>query len=488
MKRESGLFLHITSLPSEYGIGDLGNGSKQWIDHLAASHQKVWQICPIGPTGYGYSPYMSLSAFAGNPLLISPQLLRDWGYLNENDLIDYPILNASTVEFHKVELAKEKILRIAFTKFVETVEYHEFLEREKFWVEDWALFMSLTVAFGGKKWIEWDHAYRTSDPQTLASWSTTHSEEIRYHKFVQFMYHSQWFDMKQYAHAKGVKIFGDIPFYVAYDSCDVWANQEVFELDAEGVRLRVGGVPPDYFSEDGQLWGNPLFRWDFLAKHNYQWWIERMRRTFYYCDIVRIDHFRAFEAFWAIPGDSLTAKVGEWVKGPDKAFFTALKEQLGECNLIAEDLGIITDEVVKLRLGENLPGMKVLQFAFDGNPENWYLPFNCSRHSVMYTGTHDNDTTVGWRDTLDVHTLANVMNFFDCTAEEIPAKCIREVLASVSALSIIPLVDVLHLDGTCRFNVPGIADGNWAWRFTPEMIDATKMAELGRLTKLYGRA
>lgn len=488
MKRESGLFLHITSLPSEYGCGDLGSGARKWIDLMASAHQKVWQICPIGPTGYGYSPYMSLSAFAGNPLLLSPELLKEWGYLTEEDLVDYPVLNNSSVEFSKVEKAKEKILKIAFKNFTETDEYHAFLERESYWLNDWALFMSLTVHLGGKKWNEWEKKYRCRDTEALRLWKIEHRDEIKYHYFVQFMYHSQWFDMKQYAHQKGVKIFGDIPFYVAYESCDVWANQEVFELDEEARRIRVGGVPPDYFSEDGQLWGNPLYRWDFLETVGYEWWIKRMERTFYYCDLVRIDHFRAFEAYWAIPGDSPTAKVGEWIKGPDKAFFTALKERLGECELVAEDLGIITEEVVKLRIGENLPGMKVLQFAFDGNPQNWYLPYNCGQNSVFYTGTHDNDTTVGWLESLDEKALENVTAYFDCTKDEVPARCNREALASVCNLSIIPLVDVLHLDGSCRFNVPGIADGNWSWRITWEEIDFKYIHELGRMTKLFGRA
>lgn len=487
MKRESGLFLHITSLPSEYGVGDLGADAKRWIDTLAETNQKVWQICPIGPTGYGFSPYMSLSAFAGNPLLISPALLKEWGYLRDEDLDDYPKFDSDNVEFAKVSKAKDSVLRQAFLNFTETDEYHAFLEREGYWLHDWVLFMSLSEAFPTKKWNEWDKKYRSRNTEALRLWKLENSEEIKFHYFVQFMFHSQWFDMKNYAHTKGVKIFGDIPYYVAYESCDVWANQEVFELDEEARRIRVGGVPPDYFSEDGQLWGNPLYRWDYLETVEYQWWIDRMKRTFYYCDMVRIDHFRAFEAYWAIPGDSPTAKVGEWIKGPDAAFFSVLKQKLGELNLIAEDLGIITEEVVKLRLGENLPGMKVLQFAFDGNPENWYLPYNCGRHSVMYTGTHDNDTVVGWRDTLDKKTIKNVTDYLDCTEEEIPARFIKEVLSSVSYLSIIPLVDVLHLDGSCRFNVPGVADGNWSWRITWNQFDTDKLEELGRLTKLYGR-
>ncbi len=488
MKRESGLFLHITSLPSEYGCGDLGSGAHKWIDLLASANQKVWQICPIGPTGFGFSPYMSLSAFAGNPLMISPELLCNWGYVSDVDLADYPKFNENHVQFVEVEKAKDKILKKAFKNFNETSEYFDFIEREACWLDDWVHFMSLTEASGGKKWNEWEKKYRCRDTEALRLWRLEHDDEIKFHYFVQFMYHSQWFDMKNYAHKKGVKIFGDIPFYVAYDSCDVWGNQEVFELDKDGRRIRVGGVPPDYFSEDGQLWGNPLYEWDYLKSVGYEWWIKRMERTFYYCDLVRIDHFRAFEAYWAIPGDSPTAKVGEWVKGPDKDFFIALRDRLGDCALIAEDLGIITEEVVKLRMGQNLPGMKVLQFAFDGSPTNWYLPYNCGQNSVIYTGTHDNDTTVGWVDSLDKDGLKNVTDYLGCTPEQIPTRCIREVLGSVCNMAIIPLVDILHLDSESRFNVPGIPEGNWSWRIVWDDIDFEYIDELKRLTKLFGRA
>jgi len=488
MARESGLFLHITSLPSEYGIGDLGPNARKWIDLLASAGQKVWQICPIGPTGYGFSPYMTLSAFAGNPLMISPQLLLDWGYLTSKQVESYPTFDAKNVEFENIAVEKDLILRQAFKNFVVTEDYNKFLSEQSFWLDDWVLFETLTAKFKGKVWNKWDKEYRLRDTETLRQWKLHNSEEINYHYFVQFMYHSQWFDMKNYAHSKGVKIFGDIPFYVAYESCDVWANQEVFDLDKNGRSVCVGGVPPDYFSEDGQLWGNPLYDWELLKNDGYEWWIQRMERTFYYCDIVRIDHFRAFESFWAIPGDAETAKVGEWITGPGHDFFTALKKRIGKCDLVAEDLGIITDEVVALRLGEELPGMKVLQFAFDGNSSNWYLPFNCGHHSVMYTGTHDNDTTVGWLETLDKTTIKQVTDYFNCTVKEIPENCIRAVIASTSNLAIIPLVDVLHLDGSHRFNVPGVADGNWSWRFQWKDIDEKYITELGKLTKIYGRA
>jgi 4-alpha-glucanotransferase len=487
MSRSSGIFLHITSLPSKYGIGDLGHDARRWINTIADAGQSIWQICPVGPVGYGFSPYMTLSAFAGNPMIISPELLKDWGYLSESDLVSFPSFSTEKVEFDRVSVEKERLLKTAYKNFSPNEEYSKFCKNESYWLDDFVVFTSLSNHFKTTQWTKWSKKYREYDKKELALWLKENEKEIDYVKFVQFILQSQWFDLKSHAHSRGVKIFGDVPYYVAYESSDVWANQNLFELDKKGKALRVGGVPPDYFSEDGQLWGNPLYRWDDMKKDGYDWWIKRFRRSFYYNDLVRIDHFRAFEAFWAIDGDSKTAKVGEWIKGPGHDLFVAVRKALGDVEVIAEDLGIITDEVVALRIGENMPGMKILQFAFDENSENWYLPFNCEQNSVMYTGTHDNDTTQGWVDSLDENQIKPVLTYFDCSKEKLNEKMCRAVIGSVSDMAIIPLQDILGLDSSARFNVPGTVSDNWSWRFDWGMIKQDKFNKLKEWTTIFGR-
>ncbi|ERP32140.1 4-alpha-glucanotransferase [Chitinivibrio alkaliphilus ACht1] len=487
MKRMSGVFLHITSLPSPFGIGDLGPHAYRWIDLLAEHKQSLWQMCPVNPVGYGYSPYMSLSAFAGNTMLISPELLCQWGYLGKED-VEHPNFSNTHVEFSAVDSYKQDLLHRAFLNFTPTPEYQDFCTEEAYWLEDYVLFLSLSRYFKTNDWNTWPKPYSLRDKHALEKWQEEHHAELEEYRILQFIFQSQWFDLKTYANSKGVHLFGDAPYYVAYASSDVWAHRELFELDETGSPLRVGGVPPDYFSEDGQLWGNPLYNWDALQKSNYAWWIKRIKRLHFYTDYVRIDHFRAFEAYWAVPADSTTAKVGEWVPCPGEDFFRVLRETLGELPLIAEDLGTITQDVIDLRMRFDIPGMKVLQFAFDGNRDNWYLPYNCGQNSVMYSGTHDNDTLVGWITSLDQETRSSLMDYLDCCEEEIPRKIIRETLASVSTMALLPLQDILRMGSEYRFNTPGTVGENWDFRFTWDMLHLPYFAELAQFTDIFGRA
>jgi 4-alpha-glucanotransferase len=484
----SGLFLHITSLPSEYGIGDLGPAAYSWIDLLAKNNQSVWQICPVGPVGFGYSPYMTLSAFAGNTLLLSPKVLKDWGYLTDEDLADIPALPQDTVDFSAVDSLKNRLHKKACERFSPTPEYREFCSNEAYWLDDYVLFLSLSRHFRTNDWSTWPQKYALRDTACLEQWKDDHRTELRQYRILQFMFQSQWFDLKMYANESGISLFGDAPYYVAYASSDVWAHRGLFELDSQGSPQRVGGVPPDYFSEDGQLWGNPLYDWDALKESGYNWWIQRIKRLHFYTDFIRIDHFRAFEAYWAVPADSTTARNGEWIPCPGDDFFSVVKEKLGDLPLIAEDLGTITQDVIDLRMNHNIPGMKVLQFAFDGNPENWYLPYNCGQNSIMYSGTHDNDTLTGWISSLDTETHNRVREYLDCTTEKIPDKIIRETLASVSRMAILPLQDILRLGSPYRFNTPGTTQNNWGFRFTWDMINNEYFEQLKNFTRIYGRS
>jgi len=489
--RSAGIFLHLTSLPGNFGVGDLGYEAKKFIDLLSNNSVKIWQVCPINPTGYGDSPYSAPCASAGNPLLISLELLRDWGYLKDSDLGGFPKFSLKFVEFDKVREAKEKLLKKAFTNFKPTKDYENFCRDESDWLEPYILFLSLSNKFKTLCWSDWDKDFAKYDIKILEKYAAENKKELDYHRFVQFIFHSQWFDMKEYANLRGVKIFGDVPYYVSYESSDVWSNQDIFELDKNGKMLRVGGVPPDYFSEDGQLWGTPLYRWEKIKKSGYDWWLKRMKAAFFYNDIVRIDHFRAFEAFWAIDGKAKTAKVGIWEKGPGNDFFTVIKEKLKGIELIAEDLGIITEEVNKLRDSENLCGMKVFQFAFDGNRDNYYLPYNCPQQSVMYSGTHDNDTILGWYRELDENTKTRVKNYIGEKSDDenkILAKITREVLAATSVYAVLQLPDLLGLGSEARFNIPGTVGGkNWAWRFEWGDIGKNTFPELKELIKIFGR-
>lgn len=490
--RSAGIFLHLTSLPGNFGVGDLGYEARKFVDLLYEHSVKIWQICPICPTAFGNSPYSTPCAFAGNPILISPEVLMDWGYLKQDDLAEYPNCSSEFVEFDKILKIKEYLLRKAFKNFTSTADYENFCEEKKHWLEPYALFLLLSKKFGTTNWSNWEPKFAKYNKKALEKYASENKEELDYHRFVQFIFHSQWFDLKKYANMHGIKIFGDVPYYVSYESSDVWSNQGIFELNKDGKMLRVGGVPPDYFSDDGQLWGTPLYRWDKIKNTGFDWWIKRMKQAFFYNDMVRIDHFRAFESFWAVDGNAKTAKIGIWEKGPGNEFFAAVKSEFGEkIELIAEDLGVITEEVNKLRDSENLCGMKIFQFAFDGNSKNYYLPYNCTQRSIMYSGTHDNDTILGWFRSLDEHTKTLVRNYISVNSHnerEILLKIIREVLASVSVYAILQLPDLLGLGSEARFNVPGtVGNTNWSWRFKWSDIHKNTFAELKELINIFGR-
>lgn len=491
--RASGILLHPTSLPGRWGIGDLGEAAYQFVDALHAAGQQLWQVMPLGPTGYGDSPYQSFSAFAGNPLLISFERLLAEGLLAPEDLADVPELPDHTVDYGAVIPFKQGVLRRSFERFGASSSaelrqaFNDFLAQSHAWLNDYALFAALKQAHGGASWNTWERPIARHEPEAVAHWSRQLSGEVQFHSYLQFLFQRQWLDLKHYANQRGVRIIGDIPIFVAYDSADLWANPDLFWLDADGNPLVVAGVPPDYFSATGQRWGNPLYRWDVLAKRGYGWWIERIRATLTLYDIARIDHFRGFAAYWEVPAEEETAVNGRWVASPGRDLFDAVHQALGSLPIIAEDLGLITPDVIELRDGLGFPGMKVLQFAFGGSSEDPYLPHNYSARCVVYTGTHDNDTTRGWWDSLSQHERSRVQIYLGRDGSDISWDLIRLALMSVAELAIIPLQDVLDLDSQARMNTPGRAGGNWNWRLRPGALNQHVIQRLRQLTEVYGR-
>ncbi|MCU0533736.1 MAG: 4-alpha-glucanotransferase [Hydrococcus sp. Prado102] len=496
-KRASGILLHPTSFPSRFGIGDLGNEAYRFIDFLADGLQQVWQILPLGPTGFGNSPYLCYSALAGNPLLISPEKLVEDELLSEEDFAGLPDFPLDSVDFELVIQTKMPLLRKACENFKQQAseelqqEFKEFCDRASDWLEDYALFMSLKEVFAGESWNNWDKEIAKRNPDAIAKWQNELKEPIFSQKFLQFQFFRQWNSLKEYANKKQISIFGDIPIYVAHDSVDVWANPDLFCLDEEtGEAALMAGVPPDYFSATGQLWGNPVYNWEKHQRTNFAWWIRRVEAILEYVDIVRIDHFRGFEAFWAVPQGEETAIDGEWIEAPGEAFFTLLKQKLGKLPIIAEDLGVITPEVEALRDKFGFPGMKILQFAFDSDRDNAFLPFNfVNRNCVIYTGTHDNDTTMGWFNARTPEEQARVIDYLGCVCPEgIHWSLIRIALSSVANGAIFPFQDLLALGSDARMNTPSVADGNWGWRYRREAINSEVSNHLQYLTYLYGRA
>jgi len=486
--RASGIFLHPTSLPSSYGIGDLGLQALRWIDQLAAAKQSYWQFCPLGPTGYGDSPYQTLCTFAGNTLLICPHELRAMGLLSEADLRTYPKLPDSYTDFGAVISEKEKLFRVAFGNFADVPEFTEFCAKEAYWLDGYALFRVVKTMHGERPWWEWEAPYKKREKGPLAATAEEFADDLRYHKFLQYLFHRQWRKVRAFAAKQGVSLIGDVPFYTAYDSSDTWTEPHQFLFDKKGVPSAVAGVPPDYFSATGQLWGNPLYKWDAMKKDGYSWWIRRIQKTLELVDCVRIDHFRAFDSYWAVPYGETTAVNGEWRDGPGLPFFNAVKEKLGDLPFIAEDLGDITEGVTKLRETIGAPGMKILQFAFDANFDNPYLPYNIPKDSVTYTGTHDNDTSLGWFSTLPPEGKKRVCGYLGCAENDFLDAFIRCALASPSRLCLIPMQDVLALGGRHRMNTPGTMFGNWQWRMTQRMPIYERLETLCELTQIYGRA
>lgn len=491
--RASGLLLHPTCLPSPFGIGDLGPAGRQFVDFLQRAQQQWWQVLPLGPTGYGNSPYLCYSATAGNPLLISPEDLAHEGLLAPEDWRDWPACPAERVDFETVISAKYPLLERAWQRFQTWGDGRErlqtFADHHRDWLPDYALFMALKEAHAGRPWYEWDASLAGRDPQALTAARTTLQEEVAFQVFLQYWFDRQWQALKHYAHGRRVRLIGDVPFYVSHDSADVWAAPDNFCLDPEtGAAALMAGVPPDYFSAEGQLWGNPVYNWDYLKAQNFQWWVARFRNTLNLVDVVRIDHFRGFQAFWQVAQGETTAIKGVWVEAPGAALFEQLRAELGDLPVLAEDLGVITPEVEALRDQFAFPGTKVLQFAFDGNPDNFYLPFNYSRNCAVYSGTHDNNTTVGWYAQLDETTRLRVRGYLGYLGRAgIHWDMIRLALSSVAVLSILPLQDVLGLGSEGRMNRPGEAEGNWTWRYETSALSEALAQRLADLTVTYGR-
>jgi len=493
--RSSGILLHPTSFPSRFGIGDLGPAAYRFIDFLYESGQQIWQVLPLGPTGHGNSPYMCYSAMAGNPALISLERLQETGWLFEEDLHTLPSFAADWVDYDHVNQSKLPLLKLAAQRFREQGDlaqrqaFDEFCARSHFWLNDYALFMALKGVFGGKSWHQWDEAIAQRLPEALEHWRIELLDDTFFQKFLQFVFFHQWGELRAYANDAGIQIMGDIPIYVAHDSVDVWAFPDLFHLDPEtGNPKLMAGVPPDYFSETGQLWGNPIYRWDRLQETDFHWWLERFKAAFQLVDMVRIDHFRGFCAFWAVPQGEETAINGEWVEAPGEAFFKTLEAQLGALPIIAEDLGVITPDVVALREQFNLPGMKILQFAFGGGADNPFLPFNHDRNFVVYTGTHDNNTTQGWFQTLPDWERDALLNFLGCTGNDgIHWDLMRLAMGSVANQAVFPLQDLLGLGTEARMNFPGKAEGNWQWRYWEGALTQELSDRLRFLTSIYGR-
>ena len=503
--RCSGVLLHITSLPSRWGIGDLGPQAHRFVDFLGEAAQRVWQVLPVGPMGHGDSPYQAFSAFAGSPLLISLEGLVEWGLLSVSDLPEKSRLPADWVDFGRVTDFKMPLITQAARNFLAdaSAEQHRdfelFCQENRYWLDDFAFFMAIKNAQDGMVWTAWQEGIAQRRAQALQEQRQALRSEIRLVELQQYFFFRQWEALKDYCRRKGLLLMGDIPIFIAHNSADVWANPDYFALDEEGQPCSVAGVPPDYFSVTGQRWGNPLYRWDVLSDRGYEWWVERFRMNLKLFDIVRLDHFRGFEAYWEIAASEPTAVNGRWVKGPGGHFFDTLKETLGELPVVAEDLGVITPEVEALRKYCMFPGMAVLQFAFGGGRDNPFLPHNYDRNLVVYTGTHDNDTIVGWwNDASNGDSTRGdskmdqerdfARRYLNTSGKDIHWTFITAALASVADTVIIPLQDVLGLGREARMNLPGTAEGNWRWRCTREMLTEEPCARLRELTETFNRS
>ena len=503
--RASGLLLHPTSLPGAYGVGDLGDEAVAFADFLAAARQTLWQVLPLGPTGYGDSPYQCFSAFAGNPLLVSPARLVADGLLGRPDLDDAPRFPADRVDFGEAIKFKSRLLARAFDNFKRAgsnalrAEFEAFAGRESAWLADYALFRALKEERGGASWNEWEPALARREAGALDRARASLAGPIEAHEFSQFLFFRQWGALRDYCRGRGIRIVGDIPIFVAYDSADVWVSRHLFKLDEAGHPRVVAGVPPDYFSATGQLWGNPVYEWDARRHEVIDWWVGRIRATLRLVDVVRVDHFRGFAASWEVPAGDRTAERGRWVGAPGRELFDAIRRELRAPPIIAEDLGVITPDVDALRDEFAFPGMRILQFAFGGDPANRDLPHNYHRNVVVYTGTHDNDTTAGWfrsvagkdstRDAAQIERERKFcLDYLNADGSEIHWDFIRAALASVADTAITPLQDVLGLDGRARMNLPASTGGNWAWRCERGALTAGVRDRLRGLTELYGRA
>ncbi|MFV9506990.1 MAG: 4-alpha-glucanotransferase [Oscillochloridaceae bacterium umkhey_bin13] len=494
--RSSGILLHPTSLPGPWGIGDLGPAAYQFVDFLTTAGQSLWQVLPLGPTGYGDSPYQAFSAFAGNPLLVSLDQLIQRGLLSYDEVVEAAggrDLAIDHVNYGEVIHFKLPLLHRSYERLQAGVApdlaaaFANFCTEQAAWLDDFALFMALKTAHDGQPWSTWEPELRSRQPAALAAARSEHADAILLQQYLQFLFFQQWLPLKAYANERGISIIGDAPIFVAYDSADVWANPELFFLDDQGLPTVVAGVPPDYFSETGQLWGNPLYRWARMAEDGYVWWVKRLKATLTQVDILRLDHFRGFAAYWEVPAGEATAIKGRWVKGPGAALFAQLEQALGDLPIIAEDLGLITPDVIALRDQFNLPGMLVLQFAFGGEADNLYMPHHHTANTVVYTGTHDNNTTLGWFATLEHQVREQVRAYMGRDANDVAWDLLRLAMMSVANMAVIPFQDVLRLGSDARMNTPGLAGGNWGWRFRAEALNEGVARGLHFFAALYDR-
>lgn len=489
--RKGGVLLPVSSIPSKYGIGTFSKQAYEFVDFLERAGQSFWQILPLGPTGYGDSPYQSFSTFAGNPYYIDLEELIKKGWLTkeECDACDFGS-DDGYVDYEKIYLSRFRILKIAYERsnIKEDKEFGEFKEDNAAWLEDYALYMAVKNSFHGINWIEWEEDIRLRKPEAMKAYKEKFADEIEFYQFQQFVFAVQWLALKAYANKKKISIIGDIPIYVAFDSADTWANPELFQLDESCTPTGVAGCPPDSFSATGQLWGNPLYKWEYHKETGYEWWMQRISYCYRLYDVVRIDHFRGFDEYYFIPYGDTTAEFGHWEKGPGYDIFKVMKEKIGKKPVIAEDLGFLTPSVISLVKKTGYPGMKILQFAFDSREESDYLPHNYSNNSVVYTGTHDNDTTMGWYGSLNRQDKAFAKRYLNIKAKkEIYWEFIRAALSSVADTAIIPVQDYLGLGSEARVNMPSTLGNNWKWRLRDGQLDDSLAERIREITKLYGR-
>lgn len=489
--RTSGVLMPISSIPSPYGIGTMGKQARKFVDFLVKGGQKYWQILPICPTSYGDSPYQSFSSFAGNPYFIDLEYLCKDKLLTKKECESFQWgSNPKYVDYGIMYESRYALLRKVYARFTkkEPQDFEKFCENEKQWLDDYALFMALKDANGGQAWSNWDKSLRLREKKAMEEATEKYSEEIRFYKMLQYLFYQQWNELKAYANEAGIEIIGDVPIYVAGDSADVWANPEQFYLDENLNPIEVAGCPPDAFSDDGQLWGNPLFRWDVMKKDGYTWWTRRIKAMSELYDIIRIDHFRGFDSFYAIPAKDDTAKNGQWKQGPGMDLFCELEKKLGKLPIIVEDLGFLTPSVRKLLKDSGFPGMKVIQFAFDSREESDYLPHTYTNHCVVYTGTHDNDTVMGWMKTAPKASVKYAKEYLNLTKEEgYNWGMMRAAWSSVADMAIVPMQDILGLGSEARINTPSTLGNNWKWRAIPEQIDTKVAKKLYHYMQMYGR-
>ena len=489
--RASGILLPVSALPSQYGIGSFSKEAYEFVNQLKRGGQHYWQILPLGPTGYGDSPYQSFSTYAGNPYYIDLETLAEEGLLTkeECEACDFGS-HASYVDYEKIYYGRFDILRKAFGRFEPGEDFAQFVKENAFWLEDYSLYMAVKNSLNGVSWSEWESDLKGRNPDVLEQKKEELAEEIQFVRFQQYEFLKQWTKLKAYANEQGIKIIGDIPIYVAFDSADAWANPELFQFDEDCTPLAVAGCPPDAFAATGQLWGNPLYRWDYHEKTGFVWWIQRLKYCFKLYDVVRVDHFRGFDEYYAIPYGDKTAEYGTWQQGPGMKLFEAAKRELGQVDIIAEDLGYLTESVLKLVRDTGYPGMKVLQFAFDSREESDYLPHNYEKNCVVYTGTHDNNTVLGWLDEMSPKDRAfaqKYMNYADKEKKDLPWDFIRLAMASVANLAVIPIQDYLCLGSEARINKPSTLGTNWKWRLRPGELTDEVLEKMYDITKLYGR-